>query len=83
MPESPETDLDVVRNEAIGMIDEFTGLEADKKIEEVPIAFGLKSLNVTFVMKEETGSTEPLELKLAEIPGVNSVDVIDVRRALG
>ncbi|MBR9703571.1 elongation factor 1-beta [Candidatus Woesearchaeota archaeon] len=83
MPKSPDTDLDVIRNEAIGMIDEFTGLEAEKKIEEVPIAFGLKSLNIIFVMKEETGSTEPLEKKLAEIPGVNSVEVTDVRRALG
>ena len=83
MPESPDTDFDVIRNEAIGIIDDFTGFEAEKKIEEVPIAFGLKSLNIIFVMKEETGSTEPLEKLLAAIPGVNSAEVTDVRRALG
>ena len=83
MPESPEADLDVIQNEAIGMIDDFTGLDAEKRIEEQPVAFGLKALQIMFVMKEETGSTEPLEEQLATIPGVQSVQVTDVRRALG
>lgn len=83
MPQTPDSDLDYIRNEAVGMIDEFTGFEADKKIEEKPVAFGLKALDITFVMKEETGDLEPLENKLVEIDGVQSVDVTDVRRALG
>jgi len=83
MPESPDTDLDFIRNDAIGMIDEFTGFEAEKRVEEQPIAFGLVALMITFVMKEETGGTEPLELQIAKIDGVQSVEVTDVRRAIG
>jgi translation elongation factor EF-1beta len=34
-------------------------------------------------MDEKLGGTDPLEAKLSEIEGVNSVEVIDVRRAIG
>ena len=48
-----------------------------------PIAFGLKALNIIFVMDESKGSTEKLEKKISHIDGVESVEVIDVRRAIG
>lgn len=83
MPESPETDWDGIQNEVIGFIDEFTGLDAEKRISVEPIAFGLKALRIIFVMKEETGSTEPLEERIAALDGVHGVEVVDVRRALG
>jgi len=53
------------------------------KIEEKPVAFGLKSLMVYFVMPEEKGSTEPLEKEISMLDDVESVDVVDVRRAIG
>ena len=48
-----------------------------------PIAFGLKALNIIFVMDESKGSTEKLEEKIKLIDGVESVEVTDVRRAIG
>jgi translation elongation factor EF-1beta len=36
-----------------------------------------------FVMDEAKGSPEPLEKDIAKIKGVQSVEVIDVRRAIG
>lgn len=83
MPESPDVDLEGVQRIAEGKIDAFTGESAEKRIEIQPVAFGLKALKLTFVMDEAIGSTEPLEQELAGIDGVNSVDVVDVRRAIG
>jgi len=34
-------------------------------------------------MDEQKGSTDPLEKEIQAIEGVNSVEVIDVRRAIG
>ena len=48
-----------------------------------PIAFGLKSLNIIFVMNEGKGSTEELEKNISAIDGVESVECTDVRRAIG
>lgn len=81
MPENPETDLKVLEEKATKLIAEFGGDVG--KSEQMPVAFGLKSLNLFFVMDEDIGSTETLENNIKEIKGVNSVEVIDVRRAIG
>ena len=80
MPESPEIDLDAISSKAEELINKY-GEVGKKEIE--PIAFGLKALNLIFVMDENKGSTEELENQISELEGVNSVEVTDVRRALG
>jgi translation elongation factor aEF-1 beta len=56
---------------------------AEKKVAIEPVAFGLKSLNITFVSDEEKGTTDEIESQIGEIEGVQSCEVTDVRRALG
>lgn len=80
MPESPETDLSKIQNEATKLINEVGEV---MKTSEEPVAFGLKSINLIFLMDEDKGSTEELEAKLKAIENVVSADVIDVRRTLG
>ena len=82
MPESPETDLAKIEVAAKEKIAAFAG-EGELKAEQEPVAFGLKSLNLIFVMDESKGSTEELEKNIASVEGVNSVEVTDVRRAIG
>lgn len=82
MPESPETNLDKIATETEEKITGFAG-EGETKKEIEPVAFGLKALKIIFVMDEEKGSTESLEKEIQELEGVNSVEVIDVRRAIG
>jgi len=82
MPESPEIDLSAIEEEAKKKIAAFAG-EGDVKAEQEPIAFGLKALKILFVMDESKGSTEELEKDIAGVEGVNSVEVVDVRRAIG
>jgi elongation factor 1-beta len=82
MPESLGTDLDKIAKLAEQKIIAYAG-DDDRKKEIEPIAFGLKALKLTFVMDEKKGSPEPLEKEIEKIKGVNSVEIIDVRRAIG
>ncbi|MBI3032647.1 elongation factor 1-beta [Candidatus Woesearchaeota archaeon] len=81
MPESPDTDLKAIEVKAEKCITSFGA--ALGKTEIHPVAFGLKALHLIIITPEEKGSTESLENDIAKIQGVNSVDVIDVRRAIG
>ncbi len=81
MPGGVDTDFSGIQEKAKHMIAEFGGEVGREEIE--PVAFGLRCLKLTFIMDEDKGSTEDLEAQIAEIDGVNSVDCIDVRRALG
>ncbi|HLD02374.1 MAG TPA: elongation factor 1-beta [Candidatus Nanoarchaeia archaeon] len=81
MPVSPETDLNKILEEAKKFAEEFKYHFA--KSEEVPLAFGLKSLNITISYDEKRGGSDEFEEKLRAIDGVNSVEVIDARRAFG
>ena len=82
MPESPDINLEELYSKIKPLITDFTGEEEFKK-EEEPVAFGLKALKIIFVMDEAKGGIDDMEAKIAELEGVNSVDVIDVRRAIG
>ena len=82
MPESPEADLGNIESEAKSKILDFSQSK-EIKVEQEPIAFGLKALKITFVMDESKGSTETLEQDIKSISGVNSVEAVDVRRAIG
>jgi len=81
MPESVEVDLGKIKDKAVKKINDFGGEVG--KAEEVPVAFGLKSLILIFIMDEKKGSTEKLEDEISDIEGVQSVEVTDVRRAIG
>lgn len=80
MPESPDTDIEKIAEEATKIISEYG--EVGKKLIE-PVAFGLNSLKLIFVMDEKKGGTDILEQKISEIPEVVNVEVTDVRRAMG
>jgi len=82
MPESPEVDFDELTKEVLAKIKEFTGME-NYKTELVPMAFGLKALNIVFVSDEAKGSTDSVEEKIAAMDTVASVEITDVRRAIG
>lgn len=82
MPESPEVDLEALSVKVKEKIAEFAG-EGDTKQDIEPVAFGLKALKIIFVMDEAKGSPEPVEKEIENLEGVNSVEVIDVRRAIG
>lgn len=80
MPESPETDLDKIKNSAK---DEIEKLGAKLHSHEIqPIAFGLNALILTIVWPENQ-DLDLIENALSKIENVNSVEIIDFRRAIG
>ncbi len=81
MPDSPDVGLDEISSAATKMIGDFGGSVGKKIIE--PVAFGLNAVILMFTMPEEKGSTEELERQVSQIKNVSSVQVTDVRRAVG
>jgi len=81
MPESPDIDLKGLEKKASGIIQKFEGKIT--KAEISPVAFGLKAIDLTFLVDEKKGDTEPLENALRELEGVNSAEVTYVTRAVG
>lgn len=82
MPESPEVNLKNIEVAALAEIKRFAG-ECETRTSIEPIAFGLSAVKIIFVMDENIGSTEQLEKNIAKLNGVSSVEVTDIRRAVG
>jgi translation elongation factor aEF-1 beta len=81
MPESLEIKLEGIEEKVKKIIISKIG-EGEMKTETIPVAFGLNSLNIIFVMNEND-KLDPIEDLIKEVNGVNSVEVIDIRRAIG
>jgi len=80
MPSSVEEDLEEIKKQAEKTILNRKGTHC--KFEEENIAFGLKAVIVSFAL-DESLELEIIERGLEKIEGVNSVQVIDMRRAFG
>ena len=81
MQSSPDVDLADLEAKAREIVSSFEGEVGKTTIE--PVAFGLQALNVLFVRAEDKGSVDPIAEKIAELEGVSSAEIVDVRRALG
>ena len=53
-----------------------------QRIEEEPIAFGLKAVKATFIVPDEAGHLEKLEEELNSIEKVKEVETVMVSRSL-
>lgn len=82
MPVSPDVDLDAVEKIAKEKIAAFAG-EGETKTTVEPVAFGLNSVNIIFVMEESIGSPDVVADQINEIENVQSAEISDVRRAIG
>jgi elongation factor 1-beta len=81
MPSDTEIDIKNLEKLASKEIKEFGG--KIEKIDIEPVAFGLQALKIIFSLDERKGSTENLENKISDIEGINSVEIVDVRRMIG
>ncbi len=82
MPESPQTNMEALAIKVKNAIIKFAG-EGETRTEITPVAFGLKSLSITFIMDEQQGSPDPLAEEVEAYQEVNSAEITDVRRAVG
>lgn len=83
MPEGLEVDLDKVAAEAEVMIDSFVGKHMQKQVSFQPVAFGLKAVEIMFMMNEALGSPDAVAEQMTSIDGVQGAEITNVTRALG
>ena len=80
MPEDLETNLEEIENKIKKELEEENS--NNYKTEIQPIAFGLKALIIMFEWPEEK-PLEEFEEKIRKIQGISSLEILDMRRALG
>jgi elongation factor 1-beta len=78
MPADADTDLNALK-EAITAAMPANG-KINGEIVERPIAFGLKALIVTVIVKDDEGGVEAVEDALNQIPEAESVSVENLDR---
>jgi translation elongation factor aEF-1 beta len=80
MPTSPSVDMKKLQENVEKRVKEIGGIL--HKVDIEPIAFGLKALVFMIGWKEEL-DPDLIESELAKIKDVNSIEITDVRRAIG
>ncbi len=78
MPENPEVDLEALKEQ----IKNAVGEEQYERVEEEPIGFGLVALNVTIVVDDGEGGSEPAEKAIADLADVATVEVTHMTRLM-
>ncbi len=77
MPSGVDTDLEKIKKGLSSVVDKFGKLH---KTEIKPIAFGLKSIEASILLNDESGGIEEIESRVKELDGVGGVEVLDVSR---
>jgi translation elongation factor aEF-1 beta len=80
MPSSPTVSLKEIERRAEEKINSFHKTQI--KVEEEPIAFGLKAIHLYFAWNDEI-DIEKLEGELQKVENVSSVEILDIRKAFG
>jgi translation elongation factor aEF-1 beta len=75
MPESVEIDLDSLEKAIKKEIN-------PQRMERVPIAFGLNSINIIKLVEEKEGEMDRITERIKKIKGVKEVEIIDLTRSL-
>lgn len=79
MPSGPEVDLEALTEAIKGKVKEEGGFV--NNVEEKPIGFGLKAVNINFSLEESYG-TESVEEAFRNVEGVQDIEVVSMSRAL-
>ncbi len=82
MPESPEVDLNSIKEKALE-IAKSSGAIGDMHAKEEPIAFGLIAVLILGMYKVEGTEFDQIAEKMQHIPGVQSAEVAKMDLALG
>jgi translation elongation factor aEF-1 beta len=82
MPAGLEVDLNVLQKACETKIRKF-GAKVIHSVNQEHVAFGLKALVFVFLLDEANSNIDILEANIKELKDAQSVQVIDVRRAIG
>lgn len=82
MPESPEVDLEPIKEKALAIAKE-EGSIGEMQAKEEPIAFGLKAVLILAMYEVEGKEFDRIAEKMKEIEHVQSAEVAKMDLALG
>jgi len=82
MPESPEVDLEPIKEEAKRIAQE-AGAIGEMQVKEEPIAFGLKAVLVLAMYEVEGSDFDGIAAKMQELENVQSAEIAKMDLALG
>lgn len=82
MPESPEVDLNAIKEKALAIAKKH-GAIGEMQAKEEPIAFGLKAVLILGMYKVETSDFEKIAAEMGTIAHVKSAEVDKMDLALG
>ena len=79
VPEGADTDLTALSVQCDDIISKHGKVNSK---EEKLMAFGMKMLVFTVIMKEMAGGTDPLERALEGVAGVSRAEAVDARKLM-
>lgn len=79
MPSSVDANLEDIKGSLKNIIEESGGKGV--QFSEEPVAFGLKAIMIMFICPEDQ-EVEEMENKLRDVENINSIEVVDMRRAI-
>lgn len=82
MPESPDTDLEPIKQQAQAIAKE-KGAIGQMQVQEDPIAFGLKAVLVLAMYTVDDTNFDAIAEEMGQIEGVQSSEVAKMDLALG
>ncbi|MBU0460030.1 MAG: elongation factor 1-beta [Nanoarchaeota archaeon] len=82
MPESPEVDLEPIKEKALAIARENKSI-GEMQAKEEPIAFGLKAVLILAMFEIEGADFDVIAQKMGEIEHVQSSEVAKMDLALG
>ncbi|HLD08915.1 MAG TPA: elongation factor 1-beta [Methylophilaceae bacterium] len=77
MPQTIDVDLAKVKKDIEAIVALSRGIKL-QSAKEVPVAFGLKMLEVLLTMEDSHGGTDAIEKAISAVSGVASVEAGDV-----
>jgi elongation factor 1-beta len=75
MPDGPEIDLENLKRKITETIPEHAKLN---NVEEKPVAFGLKALEIQIILNDRKGGVDEVEEALRKIENVQSVETVQL-----
>ena len=75
MPESVETDLDLLEDSVIKEI-------KPQRLQRIPIAFGINAIQIIKLVEDKEGEMDKITEKIKKIKGVQEVEVTDLTLSL-
>ena len=77
MPEGADTDLDALQQSIKDALPEFATMQ---NCEAKPFAFGMKALEIGFVVEDEEGNNDKVETAVTGVASVQGVELLEMGR---